>query len=170
MIVDETNRRIEESLPLTKPTGKIRIETRGTYYEYEQPFASRKSRFTHDNYVEWQISYDTDEAPPHKLRDPLRRYNAEGPEGLRDRQSLDTIFGKRRRHLPTVCSCTPGSAAACPSSHRGGAGRCGAIRHPPRNPATANPALKERPLFGAQRRGRHGPSGTPPHRLPSPNR
>lgn len=65
MIVDETNRRIEESLPLTKPTGKIRVKTRGTYYEYGQPFASRKSRFTHDNYVEWQISYDTDKSPSH---------------------------------------------------------------------------------------------------------
>lgn len=65
MIVDETNRRIEESLPLTKPTGKIRVKTRGTFYEYGQPFASRKSRFTHDNYVEWQISYDTDECPSH---------------------------------------------------------------------------------------------------------
>ena len=28
------------------------------------------------------------------VRDWLRRYNAEGPEGLRDRQSLDTILRK----------------------------------------------------------------------------
>ena len=94
MIVDETNRRIEESLPLTKPIGKIRVETRGTHYEYGQPFASHKSRFTPDNYIEWRISYDTGKAPSHKIRDPLRRYNAEGPEGLRDRQSLDTILRK----------------------------------------------------------------------------
>ena len=65
MIVDETNQRIKESLPLTKPTGKIRVKTRSTFYEYGRPFASRQSRFTYDNYVEWQISYDTDKAPSH---------------------------------------------------------------------------------------------------------
>ena len=79
---------------------------------------------------------------------------------LRGRPELDASdrpstrsFGKRRRHLPTVCSCTPSSTATAllvkPSAQRRTAA---AVRHPPRHPAAANPALKERPLFGAQHR------------------
>ena len=60
MIVDERNQTIAESIPLTRPTGKIRVKTRSMYYEYGRPFSSRQSPFTQNNYVEWQISYDTD--------------------------------------------------------------------------------------------------------------
>ena len=68
MIVDEGNRIIGESIPLTRPTGKIRVKTRSMYYEYGQPFSSRKFPFTHNNYMEWQISYDNEKrenAPSH---------------------------------------------------------------------------------------------------------
>lgn len=61
MSVDPKNRTIKESIPLTKPTGKIRVKTRNMYYEYGKPFRSRQDEFTPNNYIEWQISYDTDD-------------------------------------------------------------------------------------------------------------
>lgn len=66
MIVDEGSRSIMEFIPLTRPTGKFRVKRRSGPYEYGEPFSSRQSLFTLDNYVEWQISYDTErqiEAP-----------------------------------------------------------------------------------------------------------
>ena len=60
MIVDESNRIIIESIPLTRPTGKFRFKRRSGPYEYGEPFSSRQSLFTADNYVEWQISYDAE--------------------------------------------------------------------------------------------------------------
>ena len=65
MLIDERNRTIEESIPLTMPTGKFRVKGRSMYYEYGQPFSSRSSQFTWKNYVEWQISYDSVSEPDH---------------------------------------------------------------------------------------------------------
>lgn len=65
MIINERNRAIEESIPLTMPTGKFRVKSRSMYYEYGQPFSSRSSLFTWKNYVEWQISYDSISKPDH---------------------------------------------------------------------------------------------------------
>lgn len=65
MIVDQKKRTIKESIPLTKPTGKIRVKTRNMYYEYGKPFRSRQDEFTPNNYIEWQISYDAEKAPSH---------------------------------------------------------------------------------------------------------
>lgn len=65
MLIDEGNRTIEESIPLTMPTGKFRVKSRSMYYEYGQPFSSRSSQFTGKNYVEWQISYDSISKPDH---------------------------------------------------------------------------------------------------------
>ena len=52
MLIDEGNRTIEESIPLTMPTGKFRVKSRSMYSEYGQPFSSRSSQFTGKNYVE----------------------------------------------------------------------------------------------------------------------
>lgn len=45
-------------IPLTRPTGKVRIKERNSIHEYGKPFASKQNRFHSDNYVEWQVSYD----------------------------------------------------------------------------------------------------------------
>ena len=65
MIIDEGNRTIEESIPLTVAMGKIRVKSRSMYCEYGQPFSSRSRQFTTRNYVEWQISYDSVQKPNH---------------------------------------------------------------------------------------------------------
>lgn len=45
-------------LPLTKPTGKIRIKERSFFGDYGLPVAGRKQSLGLTNYVEWQIGYD----------------------------------------------------------------------------------------------------------------
>ncbi len=46
------------NLPLTKPTGKIRIKRRSVFHEYGLPVRPRQDALTQANYVEWQIGYD----------------------------------------------------------------------------------------------------------------
>ena len=46
------------SLPLTKPTGKIRIKRRSVFHEYGLPVRPRQDALTQANDVEWQIGYD----------------------------------------------------------------------------------------------------------------
>jgi len=46
-------------LPLTNPTGKIRVKRRYVDLNYGLPIATKQVRFTPDDYVEWQISYAT---------------------------------------------------------------------------------------------------------------
>jgi len=46
------------NLPLTKPSGKIRIKQRSFFSEYGLPVAPRQVPLTQSCYVEWQIGYD----------------------------------------------------------------------------------------------------------------
>ena len=55
---DEKNKKILVDIPLTRPTGKIRIKSRSMFYEYGEPHATRSKPLTQNNYVEWQIGYD----------------------------------------------------------------------------------------------------------------
>lgn len=50
--------KITVEIPLTSPTGKMRIKSRGSLYQYGEPHPSRAKPFHPDNYLEWQISYD----------------------------------------------------------------------------------------------------------------
>ena len=55
---DENNKKIFVDIPLTRPSGKIRIKSRSMFYEYGIPHATRSVPLTQNNYVEWQIGYD----------------------------------------------------------------------------------------------------------------
>ncbi len=50
-------------LPLTNPTGKIRVKRRDETSNYGIPIATRTQALTKDDYVEWQISYATQNPP-----------------------------------------------------------------------------------------------------------
>ncbi len=50
-------------LPLTTPTGKIRVKRRSETSNYGLPVASRRESFTKDDYIEWEISYATQNPP-----------------------------------------------------------------------------------------------------------
>jgi hypothetical protein len=45
-------------LPLTQPTGKIRVKERSFFGEYGNPVAVRQNTIQQNMYVEWQIGYD----------------------------------------------------------------------------------------------------------------
>ena len=53
-----SNGQISFILPLTQPTGKVRIKERNSFYEYGNPVAVRQTKISLKNYVEWQIGYD----------------------------------------------------------------------------------------------------------------
>ena len=57
------NGRLIIKLPLTNPTGKIRVKRRSKTSNYGIPIATRETSFTNDDYVEWQISYATQNPP-----------------------------------------------------------------------------------------------------------
>lgn len=52
------NSKLFVNLPLTKPTGKIRVKERSLFSEYGQPIATRNAQISQKCYVEWQIGYD----------------------------------------------------------------------------------------------------------------
>ena len=56
--VVNTTRSLFVNLPLTKPTGKIRVKQRSFFSEYGVPVAPRQTVLSHSHYVEWQIGYD----------------------------------------------------------------------------------------------------------------
>lgn len=54
-------------LPLTNPTGKIRVKRKSAVSNYGLPIATRTEIFTENDYVEWQISYAI-QNPPEESR------------------------------------------------------------------------------------------------------
>ncbi len=59
-------------LPLTNPTGKIRVKRRGGTSNYGIPIATRREAFKEIDYVEWQISYATDNPPVESKVEDIR--------------------------------------------------------------------------------------------------
>jgi hypothetical protein len=61
--ISAENGRLIIRLPLTNPTGKIRVKRRSKTSNYGIPIATREISFTNEDYVEWQISYATQNPP-----------------------------------------------------------------------------------------------------------
>ncbi len=61
--ISTENGRMIVRLPLTNPTGKSRVKRRSKTSNYGIPIATRKTNFTYEDYVEWQISYATRNPP-----------------------------------------------------------------------------------------------------------
>jgi len=55
--------RLVIKLPLTSPTGKIRVKRKCESSNFGTPVATRQSCFAKNDYVEWQISYATKDPP-----------------------------------------------------------------------------------------------------------
>ncbi len=58
--LDPSKRTITIEVPLTEPTGKVRIKERTSYTEFGIPVATRRKPFNSNMYVEWQIGYDVE--------------------------------------------------------------------------------------------------------------
>lgn len=104
---------LKVTLPLTKPTGKIRIKERSFFGEYGAPVAGRTQKIGLANYVEWQIGYDllanASNRPRTTLQDSMftnykeeRKYAYELSEilyysakhGLLSLEEIKEIYGK----------------------------------------------------------------------------
>ena len=66
------DRKLIVKLPLTNPTGKIRVKRRGLSSNYGLPIASRREPFRENDYVEWQISYATNNPPTESKVEDIR--------------------------------------------------------------------------------------------------
>ncbi len=74
-------RKLIVELPLTNPTGKVRVRRRSKASNYGLPIATKKEKFTEDDYVEWQISYATQNPPTEsKVEDIMINENQIGFE------------------------------------------------------------------------------------------
>lgn len=56
--IDKNKKTIKVEIPLTSPTGKIRIKQRKSYIDFGTPVATRQTKLSQNMYVEWQIGYD----------------------------------------------------------------------------------------------------------------
>ncbi len=52
---------INIELPITSPTGKIRVKEKNDSYEFGVPLATRQKNISHNSYIEWQIGYDSED-------------------------------------------------------------------------------------------------------------
>jgi hypothetical protein len=73
------NDRVIVTLPLTTPSGKVRVK-RPVAGHVADPVASRREPLTEDDYLEWQISYDTDSPDKPSV---LRSVKLNKPKGVR---------------------------------------------------------------------------------------
>ncbi len=74
-------RKLIIELPLTNPTGKIRVKRRSKASNYGLSIATKKEKFIEDDYVEWQISYATQNPPKEsKVEDIVIKENQIGFE------------------------------------------------------------------------------------------
>ena len=89
--IDYKNKEILIAIPLTTTSGKIRIKQRDNIYGYGIPFASRKNKFTPNNYVEWQIGYDIEKG---------KEYNEKYNKDLTTVKNLEfTAYNKKKKYL-----------------------------------------------------------------------
>ena len=56
--IDETRKQIAIFLPMTTPTGKARVK-RPIPGQQAEPVATRRKTVEPDDYIEWQIAYET---------------------------------------------------------------------------------------------------------------
>lgn len=66
--IDEAEKKIFVSCPLTSVTGKTRIKKRSILNDYGIPVATRQKPFDLSCYVEWQIGYDIKTSDADKLK------------------------------------------------------------------------------------------------------
>lgn len=69
------------NLPLTKPTGKVRVKRRSYFAEYGEPIAPRQCSITQSLYVEWQIGYDLKASDENKGKTSLPQLEFQNYKG-----------------------------------------------------------------------------------------
>ena len=87
------------NLPLTKPTGKIRMKKRSFFAVYGEPIAPRQVRLSQSTYVEWQIGYDLLATEENKTKTSLTEMTFRNYKGeLKFAYELSEIILYARQH------------------------------------------------------------------------
>jgi len=73
------------SIPLTEHKGKIRVKRRQSMFEYGIPVSTRNRdfRFSQQDYIEWQISYDLEDNPENSSKSSIPYIKFEDSKGRR---------------------------------------------------------------------------------------
>lgn len=66
--IDDLNKKLFVSIPLTKGTEKTRIKKRSFFNEYGVPVSTKQEKFSPSCYVEWQIGYDVATSDQEKIK------------------------------------------------------------------------------------------------------
>ena len=82
-------------LPLTTPTGKIRVKRRKNTGEFGKPIATTQTPLTEADYIEWQITYDTGD--PNK-QSAVKEISFQRNNKLRYGFELTTLLYEGIRH------------------------------------------------------------------------
>ena len=109
------NSTIQVKLPVTHPTGMVRVKKRQNIFNVGAPVATRQNEFSEDLYLEWQIAYDTKDIHKsvqkilfirYKLNDEFkeRRATYELSDLLYEAIKLDILPGERIQELITFGS------------------------------------------------------------------
>ena len=97
---DNEARLLRAELPLTSPTGKIRVKRRSHFEQYGEPVAACSEHLLQSDYVEWQIGYDLlatpDNAPATTLSDRTFENAKNPPETKFPYELSELLFHARR--------------------------------------------------------------------------
>lgn len=69
-------------LPMTQPTGKVRIKERSFFGDYGNPIAARQVALGLNNYVEWQIGYDLEAKTENLSKTSLKNLRFKNYKGV----------------------------------------------------------------------------------------
>lgn len=69
------------NLPMTNPSGKVRVKRRSFFAEYGEPIATRQVPISQSCYVEWQIGYDLLATPENKNKTTLQSFSFRNYKG-----------------------------------------------------------------------------------------
>ena len=91
------------SLPLTQPTGKVRVKERSFFGDYGTPVAVRQTPIAQTHYVEWQIGYDLKATDENQAKTTLTRQtfvNYKGEEKFAYELSEMLFYAVQRGLVP----------------------------------------------------------------------
>jgi len=94
IIVNDLDHYLDILLPLTTPTGKVRVKHRSVFHQYGTPHSTRKKILTLANYIEWQIGYDLPFDTPN-----LRSKTTLPDIGFKSGNNKDKVFYELSEYL-----------------------------------------------------------------------
>lgn len=91
-------------LPLTQPTGKIRIKERSFFSDYGTPVAARQTRLGLSHYAEWQIGYDLEDTETNRAHTTLTENTFVNYKGVRKLayELSEVLLYSAKKNLVTI--------------------------------------------------------------------